>query len=229
MADSASSILLVRLQGTGGNINLWGGYLNVALQTLERGQRGYEAVTVNGDSTISWSNYAASNSFAVGLTKLNAGSLSASHTTTLPSYAMKTAVWNNTGYNAGIKTSGGTPVTVPTGYYAHLWNDGSNVISPPLFINGTAYGTEGTADNNLATRAGVSALIAAQLTAGDGSVLVSAADTTRKFLGTAITAGSNITLTINNAGGNENVGIAATIPAVSTETEEAALSVAYSI
>jgi hypothetical protein len=210
MADTASSILLLRLQGTGDNINLWGGYLNVALQTLERGQRGYESVTVNGDSTISWSNYAASNSFAVGLTKLVAGTVSASFTTTLPSYAMRTAVWNNSGHNAGIKTSGGTPITIPTGYYANVFNDGSNIISPPLFVNGVAYGTEGTADNNLATRAGVSALIAAASIPGaDGTVKMDAGAAS-KYLNAAILVSGDVTKTDNG----DTMTIGVSVPAL---------------
>jgi hypothetical protein len=197
MADTASSILLLRLQGTGDNINLWGGYLNTALETLERGQRGYEAVTVNGDSTVSWTNYSASNSYAVGLAKLNAGSLTASFTTTLPNYAMKTAVWNNTGHNAGVKTSGGTPITIPHNYYAHVWNDGSNVISPNMFVNGTVYATEGSLGNNLATRDGVSALIASASIPGAAGTVKMDAAAASLYLNSAILVSGDLSKTDN--------------------------------
>jgi hypothetical protein len=197
MADAPSSILLLRLQGTGDNVNLWGGYLNTALETLERGQRGYEAVTVNGDSTVSWTNYSASNSYAVGLAKLNAGSLTASFTTTLPNYAMKTAVWNNTGHNAGVKTSGGTPITIPHNYYAHVWNDGSNVISPNMFVNGTVYATEGSLGNNLATRDGVSALIASASIPGAAGTVKMDASAASLYLNSAILVSGDLNKTDN--------------------------------
>jgi hypothetical protein len=48
MADTPSSILLLRLQSIGSNTNLWGGYLNAALQTLERASKGYQALAVTG-------------------------------------------------------------------------------------------------------------------------------------------------------------------------------------
>lgn len=204
MADSASSILLLRLQGTGDNVNLWGGYLNTALQTLERGQRGYQAYTPTGDATISWSNYSASNDFAVGHVKLVSGSVSAAFTLTLPNYQQKTRVWNDTGYSATLKTSAGTSVVIPTGYEAEIFCDGTDIKSTPLFVNGAVYATAGSNDNNLTTLAQVSALIAAQLTSGDGSFFVSADDTTRKFLESALTAGtSNVSLATSNGGGNE--------------------------
>lgn len=65
MTDTPSSILLLRLQSVGSNTNLWGGYLNTGLQTLERAAKGYQALAVTGDATVSWTNYSASNDGAV--------------------------------------------------------------------------------------------------------------------------------------------------------------------
>ena len=212
MSDTASPILLLRIMGTGDHVNLWGGYLNTNQKNLERGQRGFCLALTDRSKLITWNNYSATNSFAVGLVKQVAGSVSASHTTTLPSYAMKTAVWNTTGFTSALKTSAGTPIEIPHNYFANVFGDGSNIISPPMFVNGSVYATEGSLGNNLATRAGVSALIAAQLTSGDGSVLVAADDTTRKFLETAVVVTSDITKTIVNSGGNKTLQLSVTAP-----------------
>ena len=210
MSDTASPILLLRLMGTGDHVNLWGGYLSETQKTLERGQRGYESITVNGDSTVTWNNYSATNSFAVGLVKQVAGSVSASHTTTLPSYAMKTAVWNTTGFTSALKTSGGTPIEIPHNYFANVFGDGSNIISPPMFVNGSVYATEGSLGNNLATRAGVSALIAAASIPGANGTVKMDAAAASKYLNAAILVSGDVTKTDNG----DTMTIGVSVPAL---------------
>lgn len=120
MTDTPSSILLLRLQSVGSNTNLWGGYLNTGLQTLERASKGYQALAVTGDATISWTNYSASNDGAVGSLKLT-GSLSSAATLTFPGYQHFLYVWNATGAAITIKCSGGTGVTLQNGDRALLY------------------------------------------------------------------------------------------------------------
>ena len=61
MADTPSSILLLRLQGVGGNVNTWGGYLNTALSTLEQASKGYQSLAVTGNAIIAWTQYQTGN------------------------------------------------------------------------------------------------------------------------------------------------------------------------
>src|SRR4051812_41031228 len=114
MTDTPSSILLLRLQSVGSNTNLWGGYLNTALATLERAAKGAQTLAVTGDATVSWSNYAATNDGAVAFLKLT-GSLSSAAALTFPGYQHYLSVWNATGNAVTIKCSGGTGVTLQNG------------------------------------------------------------------------------------------------------------------
>ncbi len=76
-----------------------------------------------------------------------------------------------------------------------------------------------------------SAIAASTSSSTAGTVKVTSSDTTNRYLGGsggALQAGSNITLTVQNAGGDESVLIAANVT-VDTATEEAAQSMVYSI
>lgn len=196
MADTASSILLLRLQSTGSNVNTWGGYLNTALQTLERASKGYQALAVTGDATISWTNYSAANDGAVASLKLT-GSLSSPAALTFPGYQHHLSVWNATGAAVTIKCSGGTGVAIQNGDRALIYCDGVDYynIAPTVFpagltvaggvtvagkIAGMSAGTASTDGVNVAQMA---AAIAASVPAGTaGTFLNSVADTTRGFL-----------------------------------------------
>ena len=70
MADTASAILLQRIQSVGSNVNLWGGYINTNLQMLEQASKGYQTLAVTGDATISWTNYTLANSGSCAFLKL---------------------------------------------------------------------------------------------------------------------------------------------------------------
>lgn len=212
MADTPSSILLLRLQSTGSNTNLWGGYLNTALQTLERASKGYQALAVTASSTISWTNYSAANDGAVGFLKLT-GALSSAVTLTFPSYQHYVPVWNATGAAVTIKCSGGTGVTLQNGDRALLYCDATDYhnAAPTLFptanitvagkISGLTAGTSGTDAVNLTQ---MSAAIAASVPAGTaGTFLNSIADTTRGYLTDKIQAVGSLVLTTRNAGANE--------------------------
>lgn len=127
MTDTPSSILLTREQSTGSNTNLWGGYLITTQRTTERAVRGYQALTVTGDTTVAWTNYSAANDYGAAYTKLN-GSPTASWTHTLPGYQTFQGAWNNTGQSGTLKNSGGTGITVPTGRRTLFYGDATDIF-----------------------------------------------------------------------------------------------------
>lgn len=180
MADTASSILLLRLQSTGSNVNLWGGYINVALQTLERASKGYQAYPVTGDATISWTNYSATNDYSVAVVKAT-GSPTASWTHTLPTYQMFFTLWNASGQTGTLKNSGGTGISVPNGRRALAFGDGVDIRdAAPNWLS--SYATTLTNAGDIVVKATLeSAIATASLPATAGTVLNSAADTTAGY------------------------------------------------
>lgn len=222
MTDTPSSILLLRLQSVGSNTNLWGGYLNTALQTIERAGKGYQALAVTGDATISWTNYSAANDGAVAFLKLT-GSLSAAAALTFPGFQHFLGVWNATGAAVTVKCASGTGVTLENGNRALLYCDGVDYANaaPTVFpagltvagaialsgkVTGLTAGTAGTDAVNLTQMA---AAIAASVPAGTaGTFLNSVADTTRGFAASKITASGLLKASTVNAGANESLDIA---------------------
>lgn len=206
MADSPSSILLLRLQSTGSNTNLWGGYLNTALQTQERASKGYQAYAVTGDATISWTNYSAANDLSVGFVKLT-GSLSTSATLTAPSYQNVQDIWNAAGQSITVKCSGGTGVTIPNGMRTRIYCDGTDYYSSASnWLN--SYASTLTNAGDIVVKTTLETAIAnATFPATAGTVLVSAADTTAGYVGAKVTvAGSGaatVSASTTNPGANE--------------------------
>ncbi len=198
MADTPSSILLLRLQSTGSNVNLWGGYINTALSTLERASKGYEALAVTGDATVTWTNYSATNSGAVARLKLT-GTLAASATLTFPAYQNFVSVDNAAGAQVTIKCSGGTGVAIANGAKALLYCDGVDYYNAGSTLGPT--GTQSTATYAYAQWGAVQTAIAtASLPATAGTVLISAVDTTAGYVGAKIVEGTGIDLTDSGAG-----------------------------
>lgn len=216
MTDTPSSILLLRLQSVGSNTNLWGGYLNAAMQTLERASKGYQALAVTASATISWTNYSAANDGAVMFLKLT-GSLSSAVALTFPGYQHYIAVWNATGAAVTIKCSGGTGVTLQNGDRALLYCDAIDYYNaaPTLFPTGlTVAGrisglVAGSAGTDATTLAQVGVLIAASVPLGTaGTFFNTVADTTRGYLADKFTFSNTgllvATLATQNPAGNEN-------------------------
>ena len=217
MADTPSSILLLRLQSTGSNTNLWGGYLNTAMQTQERATKGYQAYTVTGDATVSWSNYSASNDLSVAMAKFG-GSPTAAWALTLPSYTHFMGSWNNTNYTGTLKNSAGTGVAIPSGRRSIVYADGTDVgeASPNWLANPAT--TLVNAGDIVVKTTLETAIANASIPAATGTVLVSAADTTAGYVGTKVTVvGSGavtVTPTTTNAGASEIKVWTITVPAL---------------
>ena len=198
MTDSASSILLQRIQSVGSNVNLWGGYVNNNLETLERASKGYQALAVTGDATVSWTNYSASNTGAVARLKLT-GSLAASATLTFPAYQNYVSVNNAAGATVTIKCSGGTGVAIPNGQTSLIYCDGTDYSNAGPTIGPT--GTQNTSTYAYAQWGAVETAIAnAGIPASAGTVLVSGTDTTAGYLSTKLIEGTGIDLADSGAG-----------------------------
>lgn len=196
MADTASPILLLRIQSVGSNVNLWGGYINTALLTQERASKGYEALAVTGDATISWTNYSNSNTGSVALLKLTG---SVTGTLTFPSYQNYLAVWNANSASVTIKCSGGTGVTMLSGQRALLYCDGTDYYNAGPTVAPTT--TQSSASNAYALWGAVqSAIATASLPATAGTVLVSGTDTTAGYLASKLTVGFSSATTTQLAG-----------------------------
>lgn len=206
MADTASSILLQRIQSVGSNVNLWGGYINTDLQILERASKGYQAYTVTGDATISWTNYSATNDYSVAVVKAT-GSPTASWTHTLPTYQMFFTLWNASGQTGTAKNSGGTGVSVPNNRRALLFGDGVDIRdAAPNWLS--SYATTLTNAGDIVVKATLETAIAtASLPATAGTSLCSAADTTAGYLGAKIVGTGAATVTVINPGADEDVQI----------------------
>jgi hypothetical protein len=219
MADTPSNILLLRLQSTGSNTNLWGGYLNTALQTLEQAAKGYQSLTISGDTTVSWSNYSTGNTGQAARVKVT-GTLLANATITMPAY-MNVCSFDNQitgGFAITVKCSGGTGVTIANGYAASLFCDGVDYfhwapsqIGGALTVAGQVHGvTAGTAPTDGVNLAQMQAAIAASVPAGTaGTILNSGSDTTRDYLNAKHTLSNTgllvAALTTQNPGANENL------------------------
>lgn len=210
---------MVRLQSTGSNNNLWGGYLNDNQEILERGSKGYQAYTVTGDATISQTNYSKTNDYAVGTIKLN-GSPTASWTHTLPARQQLFNAWNNSGQSGTLKTSGGTGVTIPHDRRTLVYGDATDYYSAaPTWL--AVYATTLTYPGDVVVKAtfdsGVAAAIAAASISNTGQVLISAADTTSGYAAdkttvdyaslttTQISGLTSLELEIENPGANEKL------------------------
>jgi len=218
MADTPSNILLLRLQSTGSNTNLWGGYLNTALQTLEQAAKGYQALAITGDTTVSWSNYATGNTGQSARVKVT-GTLLQNAAVTMPAYMNLCSFDNQTtgGFAITVKCAGGTGVSIPNGSQASLFCDGVDYFNwaPGVFpgamtingqIHGVAAGTANTDGVNVAQLAGP---IAAAVPSGTaGTILKSVADTTRDYLINKLILSNAGLLSISfstvNPGANEN-------------------------
>lgn len=216
MADTPSSILLLRLQSTGSNTNLWGGYINTALSTLEQASKGWQSLAVTGNATISWTNYATGNMGQCAFLKLT-GALSSAAILTFPTYQNSILVWNNTGALVTIMCSGGTGVAIPNGRKTLIACDGSTD-----YYSATASWNSDTITasnaNDLMTFSAVSSAIAVLVgLTVNGLVLNSVGDTTAGYLSSKITTSlSGLTTTqvsglvsvqisTVHAGGNEQI------------------------
>ena len=241
MADSATTRNRLRKQSLGSNVNTWGDTkLNEVLDCVEQISDGVETISLSSSSdyTLTTSNYTVT-AQAKQRVLLFTGSLSSAVNVIIPSSEKHFIIYNASGSNLVPKTSSGTGPTIPTGYFTTVYCDGSNVYARPMFVNGAVYVsgkvlnlTTGTADSDAVNKGQMDSAIASSTSSSTaGTLKVTSSDTTNRYLGGgggALQAGTGITLTVNNSGGDESLTVASSVT-VSTTTEEAAQSMVYSI
>lgn len=214
MADSYTGQGLTKPE-PGGSLNTWGSKLNVVIDMFDAMNK-FAGVTINGDTTVTFTNAsAAATALPLGL-KLVAGTVAANFLLEVPAQNKTWIIINTTNYTATVKPSGGTGVTVTAGgcmvcSYSNVDGDvinassnrprGNVEVGGTLTATGTITAAPATAGTHLTTLQQVSSLIAAMLTSGDGSMLVRVDDTTRKFLDTALTVSGSLVKTIVDTGG----------------------------
>ena len=228
MATTATTYGGYPKQDAGDNLNTWGtdttAGVNNAIERISEGIHGVVTHTVTGDFTLTSTNYASQQNRQPG--HILAGSPSAAFTMTVASVKDIFLVHNKSGKTATIKTSGGsTTVTLEDGHGAtvvcaatscfetspinldDLGAPGAAVALGSQKITGLATGT----DSGDAVNVGQmnTAISSAGIPASSGAVLISANDTTARFLNGALVAGTNITLTENNNGSDETLTVAA--------------------
>lgn len=202
MTDTPSSILLTREQSTGSNTNLWGGYLITTQRTTERATKGYQAYAVTGDATISWSNYSATNDYAVAFVKAT-GTPTASWTHTLPSYQTFFGNWNSTSYTGTLKNAAGTGIGVPANRKALLYSDAVDIgEATPNWISG--YVSTLLNDGDIVVKKTMETAIASASGLTAPFILIDASDTTKGYFANKLAAETaNHSYAVSNPGGNE--------------------------
>jgi len=214
--DTPSSILLLRLQGVGGNVNTWGGYLNTALATLEQASKGYQSLAVTGNATISWTQYQTGN-IGQCAALLLMGPLTAPAVLAFPSYQNFMLALNQAGAAVTIMCAGGTGVTIPNGESALLYCDGidyhdgtPSFFAGALTVAGQIHGVSaGVAASDAVNVSQMNTAIALATIAGaSGTFRNSASDTTPGFGSQKITASGLVQTTTVNGGGDESLNVA---------------------
>ncbi len=208
MADTATARYKARQQAQGSNVNTWGDdKLNEVLRLFDSGSKGVQTMVMTGDTTLSWSNYVASNIGQCAVLVLT-GSLSSAAAMTVPSTEWQwDLIKNSTGQTVTIKTAAGTGVAIPTGRQVPVFCDGVDCS----FGAANYIGANITESNerDLMDKGAVASAIAA-LPATAGTVLNSVTDTTAGYLGSKIAVSGSLSATIINPGGNEELNISFT-------------------
>lgn len=203
MADTPTTRYGARKQSLGSNTNTHGDpKLNEDLDLFDRGSKGYQALTVTGDATLSWTNYIATNDGQVATLKL-AGTPVAAFTLTFPSTQWELDVINTSGQTATLKCSGGTGISIPTGRTVRLYCDATDIFSKVANYLPTA--TTLTNAQDLVSKLQMeTAIAAAGLPATAGTVLNSATDPAANFLANKLAASSagalSLTVSTTNPG-----------------------------
>jgi|TARA_R110000744_G_scaffold38382_2_gene87901 hypothetical protein len=230
MADSATTRNRLRKQSLGSNVNTWGDTkLNEVLDCVDQITDGVETIALSNSSdyTLTTSNYTVSDQAKQRVLWFT-GSLSSAVNVIMPSVEKVFLVYNVSGANLTIKTSSGAGVTIPTGFKNLVYSNGSVVYSHPDYFNGAVKIngavevagkvtnlTTGTADSDAVNKGQMDSAIAASTSGtGAGTVKVTSADTTNRFLGGgggALQAGSGITLTVGSAGADETLTVASSV------------------
>lgn len=209
MTDTATSRYKGRQQSLGSNTNSWGDdKLNEFFRLIDRGSKGVQSLAITGDTTISWSNYVATNDGQVSVLILT-GSLSSSANVTMPSSEWQwDLIKNTTGQTITVKTAAGTGIAIPNGRQTPVYCNGAD-----CFFGGTNYiGLDITEANprDLADKSYVDTAVAnAGIPASTGAILVDGTDGTAGYLSSKAVATANGGVSLSIAGTTNKTLIAA--------------------
>lgn len=221
MTDTASARYKARQQSQGSNTNTWGDdKLNEVLRLFDRGSKGVQSLAITGDTTLTWTNYVATNDGQCAVLLLT-GSLSAVANLIVPSTEWQwDVIKNSTGQTVTVKTSAGTGVAIGNGKYMSVYCDGADcyngsptvlpgaaTIAGAVTVAGIISGvTAGVASTDAVNKTQMETAIATASTpATAGTILNSLNDTTAGYgAQKSRTASDSLTTyTTQNAGANE--------------------------
>ena len=167
-ADTNSTILGLLLQGTGNNDNTWGQLLNEqVIQLIEDAIAGRSAISTTGGNTALTAAQERSAILDVS------GTLGSNATLTVENVS-KTWIINNgctlAGFTLGVKTSGGSALTIPAGNWK-IWCNGSDVVAFALPTALSAVGAVTPATDTLPYYTSASAAAVTSFTAFARTIL----------------------------------------------------------
>lgn len=224
MTDSATSRLKLRQQSQGSNINTWGDdKLNEVLRVIDRAMHGVQSLAITGDTTLSWTNYVATNDGQVAWLTLT-GSLSSAASLTVPSveWAWK-GIKNSTGQTITVKTAAGAGVAIPNGRQIAVYSDATDCY----FGGGNYLGSDITEANvrDIVDKDYVDTAVATlgSGSIGVGSLLIDGGDGTAGFLAAKLLATSAGGVSLTSAGTtNKTYSAALDVNGMTTTTNVAA-------
>jgi len=148
MASTYSDRLRLELIGTGEQVGTWGATTNTNLGTLIDQAIAGMASIVMSDANYTLTNLNGSSDEARRMILKVTGTNSASRNIICPAKEKFYTVYNNTtgGFPIVLKTSGGTGFTIPNGYSATVWCDGTDCFSANDY-NGVPTGSVTSAVN----------------------------------------------------------------------------------
>lgn len=195
----------IKLQSAGENLNTWGDpNLNNDLIVLSNIGSKWNPLTINGNTTISETNYATTNDTEVATIDLVAGTVAAAFNVVFPARDKRILVRNSTGFAATLKLSATSGFALPTGRIALIATDGTtDLLNMTPNYGGVAVPTAASLDIP-AWSAVETAIATASIPASAGTALFSGTDTTAGYIGQKITAGTGIDIDVQNPGANEN-------------------------
>lgn len=248
MADSYTTRGRHRKQSLGARLNAWGlaEGINGIVDSFDEGVYGVETITLTGAVSLSTANHDTDQARNIGF--IFKGSPGTAVAVTVPDVESRYIVKNESGVTLTIKTSAGSGAAVRNGVGAVLISDGVTVTDATsrsidqletaagnASLNGykiTDLGTP-TAASDATNKSYVDVAIAsAGVPATSGAVLISANDTTSRYLEDALVAGNGVTLTTNNDGADETLTVGvdfSTLTVTGNASLQSTLSVAGAV
>jgi len=219
LTDTPTTGLRIRDMEAGTNLSVWGDYTDVNFNIVDRKLTTLENFIVSSTTqTVSYTDYSSSNPMMVANVKLTGpsgdGTFTSGSTITMPSIRGSWDIFNMTGGTVTFQTATGTAVAIPASRRMRIASDGTDFYDrTPSYSSG--YVSTLVNNGDVVVKYTLEAAIAAASGLTAPFILVSASDTTAGYLGTKV-AGSGVTISTQNSGGNESLLFTVT-PAV-TET-----------